>query len=115
MSVKLIIRWLSVAFTSWIEACIWSLGETVIELIVIEEFGKSSYQAEYSAIPRIESCSVPHWISVLSLNGSTPTPPMPIQTAEYVGLVEAITPGTIHEALTLVTSGSGFCKSEATM
>lgn len=39
---------------------------------------------------------------------------MPIQTAEYVAVAEAAAEGTAHEALTLVTTGCGFCMLEAT-
>jgi hypothetical protein len=96
----LMAHWLDVALTSRIEACISSPGETVIEVISIEEFGKSSYQALYATRPRFESCSVPHCMSVLSFSNS---PPMPIQIAENVGFAEGETVGTTHEELTLVT------------
>ena len=102
VSVMLMDHWLDVAFTSWIEACISSPGETVIEVMTTEGFGKSSYQASYDTRPRLESCSVPHCMSVLSFSNC---PPMPIQTAENVELAEGETVGTTHEALTLVTVG----------
>lgn len=57
----------------------------------------------------MKSCSVPHWMRVLSN-----WPPMPIQVAEKESLVVAATEGTTQEALTLVTVGCGFCKSEDT-
>lgn len=42
-------------------------------------------------------------------------PPMPIQMAEYVLVVfEAVTIGTVHDALTPVTLAWGFCISEET-
>jgi hypothetical protein len=39
---------------------------------------------------------------------------MPIQTAEYVGVMDVAMEGTTHEALTFVIVGCGLFRSEAT-
>lgn len=57
-------------------------------------------------------CSVPVCISDVSL--SMPVPPMPIHVAEYVFVIDAFTVGTVHDALTLVTMGSGDVKLDKT-
>src|SRR5258708_231609 len=55
-------------------------------LMPIEGPGMTSHQAEYDGLPDAEtSCSVPVWISVLSVTvhvASTQPPPIPIQSEE---------------------------------
>ncbi len=75
-----------------------SPGEMLIVLIGTEYLGSSSYHAEYWARPLTKSCSVPHWMSVVSN-----WPPMPIHAAEYVLLVDGETVETFHDAVTPVT------------
>jgi hypothetical protein len=77
-----------------------SPGEMLIVRIVTELFGKSSYQAEYCVCPKMESSSVPHWISVLSN-----WPPMPIHVAEKVSLADRETVETFHDAVMPVKKG----------
>jgi hypothetical protein len=91
------------------EASNSSPGDTFIVVMVVESSGKSSYQAEYSATPFMESCSVPVWIRVLSN-----WPPIPIQAAEKVSPVETLTCGTDQEPATFVTAELGKLKSETT-
>lgn len=57
----------------------------------------------------MKSCSVPHWMSVVSN-----WPPMPIHSAENVLVVEGETAETFHDAVIPVTVGWGFCRFEAT-
>src|SRR3989442_6173053 len=72
---------------SAIDALILSPAWIVIPEIVMAGAGISSYQAEYEAWPdRSTSCSVPVWISVVSVTmhwASTQPPPIPIQLEEY--------------------------------
>src|SRR5205823_7844165 len=64
---------------SVMSTCIWSPAFTAMLLIVMAGPGLISHQAEYGAKPLLTSCSVPAWISVLSVtrhNASTHPPPM---------------------------------------
>src|ERR1700677_520544 len=83
----MVISQTSASAASWeTEACIWSPGATVMELMVSDGAGTSSYQAEYEGAPVADtSCSVPVWISVESVTvqpESTQPPPIPIQSDE---------------------------------
>src|SRR5579862_9568129 len=81
-----IVQTLLSATSSAIDACMWSPGWTVIVEIVIDVTGTSSHHAEYDVEPSAAtSCSVPVWMSVLSVTvqaASTQPPPIPIQSDE---------------------------------
>jgi hypothetical protein len=66
----------------------------------MEFLGRSSYHAEYSVCPLMESSSVPHWIS-----DESNWPPIPIHVAENALPVDGETVETFHVAVTPVTVG----------
>ncbi len=76
----------------------------------IDGAGTSSHHAEYEALPVLStSCSVPVWMSVLSVAvhpASTHPPPMPIQSDESSSwpAVWAVTVGTVQSPVTDVKS-----------
>ena len=85
-SCSVIVQTLESGTTSASEACMWSPGDTVMFVIVIDGAGTSSHHAEYEALPVLStSCSVPVWISVESPTvhpASMQPPPIPIQSDE---------------------------------
>ncbi len=72
---------------SAILAVMRSPGRMVIPVIWMLGSGMTSHHAQYEAVPDLAtSCSVPVWISVLSVTvqpASTHPPPTPIHDEEY--------------------------------
>src|SRR5436190_16937813 len=87
MSVIRIVQTFEFGVFSPMIAFILSPAWMVMEEMVIDGAGMSSYQAEYDPCPDPStSCSVPVWISVLSVTvhpASTQPPPIPIHDDEY--------------------------------